>query len=87
MFFPVPDFIVEVLSDSTKNIDRGIKFEDYAIHGVGEYWIVDSENEFVEQYILYDNKYELFLKSNSGDIKSFEIQDFEIPIKSIFDDE
>ncbi len=87
MFFPVPDFIVEVLSDSTKNVDRGIKFEDYAIHGVGEYWIVDSENEFVEQYILYDNKYELFLKSNSGDIKSFEIQDFEIPIKSIFDDE
>ncbi len=39
--FPAPDLIVEVLSESTEANDRGIKFEDYAAHGVVEYWIVD----------------------------------------------
>lgn len=34
--FPPPDFIVEVLSPSTEHIDRVIKFEDYAAHGVRE---------------------------------------------------
>jgi Uma2 family endonuclease len=87
MFYPAPDFIAEVLSDSTKNRDRGIKLEDYALHGVEEYWIVDPENEFVEQYILNNNNYELFLKSNSGNIKSFEIEGFEIPIQSIFNEQ
>lgn len=52
MRFPAPDFIVEVLSDSTEAKDRDIKFIDYAAHGVGEYWIVDPSREFVEQYIL-----------------------------------
>lgn len=87
MFFPIPDFIIEVLSESTEKNDRGIKFEDYALHGVGEYWIIDAEEEFVEQYILHDTKYVLFLKSNTGTIKSFEIEGFEIPIKAIFDED
>jgi Uma2 family endonuclease len=37
MKFPAPDFVVEVLSPSTEDIDRGIKFQDYAAHGVTEY--------------------------------------------------
>ena len=48
MQFPAPDFIVEVLSDSTANNDRGIKFEDYADHGVQEYWIIDPATEVLE---------------------------------------
>ena len=50
--FPVPDFIVEVLSKATAKNDRGIKFDDYETHQVGEYWIIDAANEVVEQYIL-----------------------------------
>ncbi len=49
---PAPDFVVEVLSDSTAKNDRETKFEDYAAHGIGECWIVDAENETVEQYFL-----------------------------------
>jgi Uma2 family endonuclease len=86
MFFPAPDFIVEILSESTEKRDRGIKFEDYALHEVGEYWIIDSEKKIVEQYLLNDLKYELNLKSGSGTIKSIEIDGFEIPIKAIFDE-
>jgi Uma2 family endonuclease len=87
LFYPIPDFVIEVLSDSTEKIDREIKFNDYALHDIGEYWIIDPEKEFVEQYILNNKKYELFLKSNSGIIKSFEIEGFEISIDTIFLDE
>jgi Uma2 family endonuclease len=85
--FPVPDFIVEVLSDGTKNKDRGVKFNDYEIHGVAEYWIIDAEKEIVEQYLLRNGSYELVLKSSSGNIKSEVIEGFEIPIKAIFDEQ
>lgn len=66
--FPVPDFIVEVLSDSTEKNDRGIKFEDYALHGVKEYWIVDPVKETIEQYLLQNGVYELEIKSKEGHI-------------------
>ncbi len=86
MFFPAPDFIVEILSKSTEKNDRGVKFLDYAFHEVGEYWIIDTEKEFIEQYVLKGDKYELFKKSNDGKIKSFEIKGFEIPVRAIFDE-
>ena len=85
MFFPPPDFVVEVLSKSTESNDRGVKFRDYQEHGVEEYWIVDVKDRFVEQYHLKNDKYELVQKSGSGTIKSFAIKGFEIPVNAIFD--
>ncbi len=84
--FPVPDFIVEILSESTEGRDRGVKFDDYATHGVQEYWIVDPEEETIEQYLLSsDGTYSLKLKSASGDIASTVIRGFVIPIRAVFD--
>jgi Uma2 family endonuclease len=84
--FPVPDFIVEVLSKSTTKYDRGIKFDDYETHQVKEYWIIDPHSEVIEQYLLEDNRYELALKSSNGTIKSLEITGFEIPIRAVFEE-
>lgn len=50
--FPAPDFAAEVLSRTTRHRDRGIKFEDYAAHGVREYWILDPDARTVERYLL-----------------------------------
>ena len=41
LYYPAPDLIVEVLSKSTQKNDREVKFEDYAVHNVSEYWIID----------------------------------------------
>jgi Uma2 family endonuclease len=41
MIFPPPDLVAEILSKSTEKRDRGIKFIDYAINGIPEYWIID----------------------------------------------
>lgn len=35
--FPTLDLVIEVLSDSTEDKDRGIKFQDYEAHEVMEY--------------------------------------------------
>ena len=83
--FPAPDLIVEVLSESTEAIDRGIKFEDYAAHGVGEYWIVDPAAETIEQYLLDEGVYRLAVKVKTGTIASAVVAGFEIPVRAVFD--
>ena len=86
MLFPVPDFVIEVLSDSTEARDRGVKFDDYEAHGVSEYWIIDAHAETVEQYVVEGGQFQLLLKSGSGEIASRFVLNFRIPIRAIFDD-
>jgi len=90
MLHPAPDFVVEILSPSTKHNDRKIKFEDYALHGVREYWIIDPEKQCVEQFALMmpaDKTYLPYGKFFPGqDIKSIAIPGFEIPVAAIFDE-
>ncbi|MCB0207443.1 MAG: Uma2 family endonuclease [Anaerolineae bacterium] len=87
MRFPAPDLIVEVISASTEKIDRGVKFDDYAAHGVPEYWIIDPEAEVLEQYRLPENGdvYDLVIKAGTGLVSSFAVPGFEIPVRAIFD--
>ncbi len=88
MFFPVPDFLVEILSKSTEKNDRGVKFEDYAFHGVKEYWIIDPDNETVEQYLLdNEKKFQLLVKLNNGTIYSKSVTGFSIPVLALFNDD
>ncbi len=82
--FPTPDFIVEILSDSTEKNDRGIKFEDYALHGVKEYWIVDTTKETIEQYLLQNGVFELELKSKEGHITCQVLQGLSFHIPAAF---
>jgi len=86
MRFPAPDFIVEVLSASTEANDRGVKFDDYAAHGVAEYWLIDPDTQTVEQYRLRAEVYELAIKAQSGELHSFAVPGFTIPVRAIFDD-
>ena len=85
MKFPAPDFIAEVLSPSTETTDRTTKFEDYAAHGVKEYWIIDPQQKIVEQYVLKEESYELQQKTDSVILKSSAVPSFQIPAPAIFD--
>ncbi len=55
----VPDLIAEVLSQSTQHIDRGIKFTEYAMAGVSEYWLVDPDARSVQVFTLKDGRFVL----------------------------
>ncbi len=87
MRFPAPDFIVEVLSASTEANDRGVKFDDYAAHGVAEYWLIDPDTQTVEQYRLHGDVYDLAIKAQTGELRSVAVPGFEIPVRAIFEDE
>jgi Uma2 family endonuclease len=75
-----------VLSDSTERHDRGVEFRDFEAHGVGDYWIIDPEQEVLEQYLPRAGDYRLALKSGSGEVESGVICRFRISIRAIFDD-
>ncbi|MEO0445006.1 MAG: Uma2 family endonuclease [Verrucomicrobiota bacterium] len=90
MKFPVPDLVVEVLSESTKARDRGVKFEDFEAHGVGEYWIVEAEESLVEQYVRKEEAgqgFELKMKGSTGRLVSSVVTGFEVEVEALFDEE
>jgi Uma2 family endonuclease len=83
--YPIPDFIVEVLSETTSKNDRGVKYQDYAAHGVGEYWIVDPDAESVEQFVPKSGRYAKARRQKSGTVASEVVTSFRIPVRAIFD--
>jgi len=87
MKYPAPNFIAEILSPSTEGVDRTTKFEDYAAHGVAEYWLIDPAKKIVEQYDLQAGEYALRLKVQSGLLSSLVVERFKIPVAAIFDAE
>jgi Uma2 family endonuclease len=90
MQHPAPDLVVEILSKSTANRDRGIKYEDYAAHGVLEYWLVDPRRKLVEQYKL-DEEFMAFETIGTfkiaDTITAFTVPGFTIPVRAIFEQE
>ncbi|RMG60922.1 MAG: Uma2 family endonuclease [Bacteroidetes bacterium] len=88
MRHPAPDLVVEVLSQSTEARDRGIKFRDYAAHGVTEYWIIDPLKQTVEAHTLdldfmrYETVPPLTIKD---ELRSTVLAGFVIPVRAIFE--
>jgi Uma2 family endonuclease len=58
---------------------------DYALHGVKEYWIIDTDNQTVEQYLLKNKTFELAQKLKDGIIDSEVITGFKIALKEVFE--
>lgn len=88
LYYPAPDLIVEVLSKGTQQNDRGVKFEDYAAHGITEYWLVDPVRETIETFTIDADTSEyaatgLFRVGQS--VSSQVVAGFTIPVKAVFD--
>ena len=83
--FPAPDIAVEILSSSTEKNDRGVKFKEYALHDIAEYWIIDPEKKTFEQYILEGKSYMLNSKvTNKGIILCNVLQGLEITVGDLW---
>lgn len=82
--YPAPDLVVEVLSASTAGRDRGVKREDYAAHGVTEYWIVDADDETVVAHRLAGRQYRE--EPVGATLESAVAAGFAVPTRALFDD-
>ncbi|MFN0072237.1 MAG: Uma2 family endonuclease [Chloroflexota bacterium] len=63
-----PDLVIEVLSPSTMNRDRGVKMTQFAQAGIPHYWIVDPRSHRLEAYQLTDEGYSLVVNLGAADV-------------------
>ncbi|MCL2351375.1 MAG: Uma2 family endonuclease [Firmicutes bacterium] len=54
-----PDFVMEVLSPSTRKLDLSIKLALYQSFGVREYWVVDPDKKLTMVYQWEDGAYNM----------------------------
>ena len=58
-FLIAPDWVCEVLSTSTRQIDLGSKRDIYAREGVGYLWFVDPDVKTLEAFEMKDGRWSL----------------------------
>jgi Uma2 family endonuclease len=51
-----PDLVVEVLSEGSARLDRQIKFKQYALYGVPEYWLIDPYGRTLQIFRLHGDE-------------------------------
>lgn len=76
-----PDWIIEIVSPSSKRMDYYIKLFKYRTAGVREYWIVDLEKQQIMVYNFENDAFEQY--SFSDKIKAGLYEDFEIDFSGI----
>ncbi len=62
-----PDLVVEILSETTAEIDRTTKLKLYARYGVQEYWIIDPSGPSAQIYRRQEEGLELVAKLAAAD--------------------
>jgi Uma2 family endonuclease len=50
------DLAIEIISPESKKRDRKVKFAEYQIAGIREYWLIDPDKQTAEFYQLDDEK-------------------------------
>jgi Uma2 family endonuclease len=86
-----PDLVVEVLSPSTRHVDRGAKRGLYERRGVPEYWLIDPARETVQVFRQESGRFELAadLVRRRGDAAAFLstplLPGFRILLDDVFD--
>ena len=80
----VPDMIIEILSPSTAQRDKWIKFNLYQRAGVREYWIVDPDSKMVTVHVLRDGVYTTAAYGDTGAAPVNALPGCEINLEDVF---
>jgi Uma2 family endonuclease len=81
------DLIIEVTSPGAENRRRDlmVKRQLYGKYGIGEYWVVDSENRLIEVYRLKSDRLESAATLRNGDeLSSPLLPDLRLAVSTIF---
>jgi Uma2 family endonuclease len=81
-----PDLVVEVLSESTNDIDRTTKLKLYGRFGVQEYWIIDPDACSAEIYRRRQEGFELAATLNTPEaLTSPLLPGFSLPLERLLE--
>ncbi len=61
-----PDLVIEIMSKSTLRHDRERKSALYERSGIREYWIVNTEAQVIDQFVLVNGSYELRTQASAS---------------------
>jgi Uma2 family endonuclease len=79
-----PDLVVEVVSDSSRLLDRFVKRDRYAEFGVLEYWLLDPFEPRIEVLRLEAGKYRVVGSFGPGDtLESATFPGLRIPVSTL----
>lgn len=81
-----PDLVIEILSESSRRLDRLIKMKTYAKFGVEEYWVVDPAIDQIEIFLKKKTGLKLFKTFQEDQkLKSPLFPDLEVDLKKVFE--
>ncbi len=83
--FGAPDFVIEILSASTRKKDHTLKLSKYSEAGVREYWMIDPDRKRVIVYDLENENYvELYTFEDKVPVRIFD-GNCRVDFKEIYD--
>lgn len=82
-----PAILIEVLSDSTENYDRGKKFQHYhTIESLSEYVLIAQDSHHIEHYIRQSNGQWLLLEATKlGETIHLPTIECDLPLADVYD--
>ena len=85
-FWGIPDLVIEILSESTIDVDKESKYLEYKKAGIPEYWIIDPFRQIIEVFALEGGDYITFGRWGIGKIAKSKLLDgFEVRVDEIMD--
>jgi len=63
-----PELVIEILATRRGNVERTEKIDDYALAGIGEYWIINPIDKKIEIYQLQGPEYTLKETASTGSV-------------------
>jgi Uma2 family endonuclease len=79
----VPNLVVEILSESNPLHDRVLKFEMYQRVGLPEYWIVDPDEESIEQWAIVEAVYQMRISTRDR-LESYTLPGISVELSNLW---
>lgn len=81
-----PTLIVEVLSPTTEDFDRDLKFKGYkSIESLCEYVLVSQDKKFITLYTKYNEKFWFQSQYEAGETLKLESLDIELSVNEVYE--
>ncbi len=80
-----PDLVIEILSPSTQDQDRGPKQQLYARYGIRHYWLLDPKAKTLTELLLESGVYKLIATHSERELQLAPFPQLTIDLGEVFD--